>query len=278
MYSKRLLLIFLCFMLPLLSVVAQDIYDYDNSKKYAEYLLRTKQYDLASGEYERILFFSPDNDTVKYTLLRSYRLAGDIDAGLRRMQGLYGNPTNAYPESAVEYTRLMLNAHLYDGARQYLGSNKTLRERDKKVLLLQTELFSKNYLQADSILKGLETEESLLIREYRAVTDDALAFKRKSPGLAMAMSAVVPGTGKMYTKDWKDGLFSMIMISGLAWQSYRGFAKKGTSSAYGWVFGGIGFGFYVGNLYGSFKSAQRYNHSKQHDIERRIEANFNNNY
>lgn len=274
----RSLLAMVLLAVPFASTLAQDIYDYQNSKKYAEYLVRTKQYDLASGEYERILYFRPDNDTVKSTLLKSYRLAGETDMGIKRMYSLYDHPESAFSESAVEYTRLMLNAKLYDATKQYLVANSTLGDRDKKILRIQAELFSKNYSQADELLKGLEPNESLLIREYRAITNDALAFRRKSPGLAMALSAVVPGTGKIYAGDWKDGLFSMIMIGGFAWQSYRGFASKGTSSAYGWIFGGIGFGFYVGNIYGSFKSAKRYNHTKQHDIERRLEANFNNNY
>lgn len=276
-FMRFLLFLVLC-IVPIAQLFAQDIYDYQNSKKYAEYLLRTKQYDLASSEYERILFFRPDNDTVKYTLLKSYRLSGDVNAGLERMHSLYDTPEKAHQQSAIEYTRLMLNARSYDGARQYLNGNKTLPRKDKSILTLQTELFSRNYKRADTLLQEFENDESILIREYRAITDDALAYKHKSPGLAMAMSAVVPGTGKIYTGDWKDGLFSMIMIGGLAWQSYRGFKSKGTESVYGWVFGGIGFGFYVGNLYGSFKAAKKRNHNKQHDIERRLEANFNNNY
>ncbi len=278
MGRMRLLFLMVLILAPTAHLFAQDIYDYQSSKKYAEYLLRTKQYELASSEYERILFFKPDNDTVKYTLLRSYRLSGNIDAGIKRMYKLYNTPETAHHESAIEYTRLMLSARLYDGARQYLEKNQTLPNRDKDILTLQTELFCENYKKADTLLNYFEKDESILIREYRAITDDALAYKRKSPGLAMAMSAVVPGTGKIYTGDWKDGLFSMIMIGGFAWQSYRGFRSKGTSSVYGWVFGGIGFGFYVGNLYGSFKAAKRRNHVKQHDIERRLEANFNNNY
>lgn len=257
---------------------AQDIYDYQNSRKYANYLLRTNQYDLATSEYERILFFRPQNDTIKQVLLKSYRLSGNTNGGLQRMATLYVKPELAFSGSAIEYTRLLLDNQLYDNAKQYLQLNQTLAARDKKILSIQTELFSKNYQAASALLSDMQDDQSILIREYNIITQEGLNFKRKSPGLALMFSAVIPGSGKVYARDWKDGLFSFIMIGGLAWQAYRGFNKDGVESAYGWVFGGIGFGFYVGNLYGSFKSAQRYNHVHEHDLERRIEANFNNNY
>lgn len=274
----RIGLIILLVVLGTLSHQAQDIYDYANSRKYADYLLLTRQYDLASGEYERLLFFRPDNDTIKQTLLRSYRLSGNTSQGIERMSGLYIMPEKAYQGSAIEYTRLLLQAQYYYNARTYLGMNQTLGFLDKEILFIQTELYSKNYKKAMKHLEQLPNESSNLIEEYRAITQEAMNFNRKSPGFSLALSTVVPGLGKVYANDWKDGVFSFIMVGGMAWQAYRGFKRDELKSVHGWIFGGIGFGFYLGNLYGSFKSAQRYNHNFEHQLEKRIETNFNNNY
>jgi cellobiose phosphorylase len=81
----------------------------------------------------------------------------------------------------------------------------------------------------------------------------------KSPALAMAFSMVIPGSGKIYSGDWKDGLFAMLMIGSMTYESYVGFHTRGTRSVLGWVFAGLSVGFYGGNIYGSYHSAQRYN-------------------
>jgi hypothetical protein len=43
------------------------------------------------------------------------------------------------------------------------------------------------------------------------------------------------------------------------WQAYRGFSKSGKNSVYGWVFASLATGFYIGNIFGSHKSAKKYN-------------------
>jgi hypothetical protein len=73
------------------------------------------------------------------------------------------------------------------------------------------------------------------------------------------MSTFIPGSGKIYTKNWQDGLIALLFVASNAWQAYRGFSKDGVKSTYGWVFGSIGAGFWLGNIYGSYKSAQKFN-------------------
>jgi hypothetical protein len=92
--------------------------------------------------------------------------------------------------------------------------------------------------------------------------------------LAMAMSTIVPGTGRFYTGDWKDAIISMITIGVTGYQAYRGFTIKGTKSAYGWVYGTIATGFYLGNIYGSFSSAKRYNKRKSEKLDQKIDGAF----
>ena len=38
-------------------------------------------------------------------------------------------------------------------------------------------------------------------------------YKRKKPALAGVMSGIVPGLGRIYAKDTKDGIFSFIFVS-----------------------------------------------------------------
>jgi len=104
------------------------------------------------------------------------------------------------------------------------------------------------------------------MQKYK-VDDSALAnlivmgseSKRKSKTLAGLMSAIVPSSGRFYARDYKDAIFSLVFIGGTAFQSYKRFNKSGINSAGGWIYGGISFGFYLGNIWGSVKAADRYN-------------------
>jgi len=91
-------------------------------------------------------------------------------------------------------------------------------------------------------------------------------IRYKSPFKAGLMSGVIPGSGKFYTKNWQDGVIAFIFVTANAWQSYRGFKKHGTKSAYGWIFGTLSAGFYIGNIFGSVKSAKRYNHKLDDEL------------
>ncbi len=74
---------------------------------------------------------------------------------------------------------------------------------------------------------------------------------RKSPWLAGALSAVVPGLGRVYIGRWPDGLMSFLLVGLTAGLSAQGFHDDGRDSVRGWILGGIAALLYVGNVYGS---------------------------
>ena len=126
-----------------------------------------------------------------------------------------------------------------------------------------------------------EDNQSLLKKSYPSVfnaIEQMDNFKRKSPGLAMAMSTVLPGSGKAYSGFWGDAAMSLMFVSTNAWLAYRGFNKKGVKSASGWIFGGVSLGFYMGNIWGSGKAAKTYNEVEYekmyHDAKNSIYSNF----
>jgi hypothetical protein len=95
---------------------------------------------------------------------------------------------------------------------------------------------------------------------------------RKSSWLAGTMSALVPGTGKMYAGRTSDGLYSLALIGGASWLAYRGFRDDGTSSVKGWLLGSVGAVLYVGNIYGSVVAVRLYNANHEEALQRDIEA------
>ena len=74
---------------------------------------------------------------------------------------------------------------------------------------------------------------------------------RKSPWLAGALSAVIPGLGRVYIGRWPDGLMSFLLVGLTAGFAAQGFYEDGRDSVRGWVLGSIGALLSLGNVYGS---------------------------
>jgi hypothetical protein len=89
-----------------------------------------------------------------------------------------------------------------------------------------------------------QQQDRELIRRYQTLP-------RKSPWLAGALSAVVPGLGRVYIGRWPDGLMSFLLVGLTAGLSAQGFYQDGRDSVRGWILGGIAALLYVGNVYGS---------------------------
>jgi putative component of membrane protein insertase Oxa1/YidC/SpoIIIJ protein YidD len=79
----------------------------------------------------------------------------------------------------------------------------------------------------------------------------------KKPWLAAFYSGLVPGLGKVYTGEWKDGVYAFALVSAFSWLTYR-FAEDKGLSPYTILYGSLAMSFYVGNVYGSWKSAVRH--------------------
>jgi hypothetical protein len=75
--------------------------------------------------------------------------------------------------------------------------------------------------------------------------------ERKSMFLAGLMSAVVPGTGKIYAGKWRQGVMSLFPLAIMGLQAWEGYHKAGLTSPRFIVFGGLFSLFYIGNIWGS---------------------------
>jgi hypothetical protein len=116
--------------------------------------------------------------------------------------------------------------------------------------------------------------EDTLLTSLHALGLEGTKLHPKSAGLAGAMSAIVPGSGKVYAGRAWDGLYSFLIIGILASQSYEGYRKDGPVSVRCMTFGLLGSVFYAGNIYGSFMAANLYNRSLERALCGRINLRF----
>lgn len=238
---------------------SQNILDTENSKKFARYLFNTQQYHLAAVEYERILSISPPDTEISTFLLKSYRLGNICTNSFKHIDALGIERFFINDTIAKEFLNLALSCNCcYENSRFEKALN-SLGNSQQTFYRLGYYFFNQ---EKELLYRFNEDNRNLLAPNYPSVftrIETMSEFRGKSPALAMTMSAILPGSGKAYSGYWGDAVMSFLFVSSNAWLSYRGFSKKGTKSASGWIFGGVSLGFYMGNIWGSGRSAKSYN-------------------
>jgi len=257
---------------------SEDLYNIDNSLLFANYLYKSQQYDLAAFEYERILFMRPQNDSIKLQLLSSYSFSGNKQQMITRAESLYAS-TSLFPKPVAKlYTSDAFVTGLFFKLNDFTSAQSPLEKRDRLFLHLHMLMNSLDWETSELTLQQLTAVSNESTSNISMIIQAGKEQRYKSPALAATLSTIIPGTGKIYTGDWKDALFGLLILGGNAYSSYRGFKKKGIESVQGWTFATIGFGFYLANIFGSHKAAKRFNSAAQSNLRMQVLQNFEQNY
>ena len=270
-----------CCVFPALIALADsppiDYYQPENIRKFADYLYTQGDYLRAAGEYQRYLFSQPT--TLENEVLRritdSYRLGGRPDRAVQFLETLLQTQPNSNL-ARYELGATYFLMEQYDESVRFLKGSQDLFQggeyRWKSQLLTgMNKLMQKRWESAvhhfDQFdLSGLSETVGHRVSKYKRYAEDGRNLPSKSPLLAGFLSAVLPGSGRVYVGRPNDALLSVFLLGVLGWTAYDGFSENGVSSRKGWTFGTIGGIFYLGNVYGSVVAAQSHN--------RRTEAAF----
>lgn len=115
-------------------------------------------------------------------------------------------------------------------------------------------LLKKDYAAFDSLKQSFSyTIYALTSQEtnFSNYKKGLMNVPKKSPVIAGLMSAVVPGSGKIYAGKTLQGIASMLPIAALALLTNESYHKRGPKSAEFYAFGSLLTVFYVGNIWGS---------------------------
>lgn len=92
----------------------------------------------------------------------------------------------------------------------------------------------------------------------------------KSPFLAGVMSAIVPGSGKIYAGRFGEGLSTFFAVTALGAVTYENYKKSGLKNIYTIGFGSVFTAFYIGNIWGSTLSVKIVNDEFNEAIDKNI--------
>lgn len=270
----KLTIIFAFAVLPsLLLAQKEDIYDYNHSLKFANYLFENGDYEFAAKEYYRIFAI----ETTATDTLVNTRFAQSLFYS-RQYQKLQTILDTKFQEKGIPcyikstYLKSIILSSSTFELSTTIGNDQCFTEDEQSYYILANKLLHFQYTEAKNFYHQYENTPTL--SPFASSINAIEQARYKKPWVSFLMSAVVPGTGKAYCGFWKDGLFSFFMIGISSWQAYSGFHNKGVSSVYGWVGASLATAFYAGNLYGSVKAANQYNYLIDHEIHHKAEAIF----
>lgn len=204
-------------------------------------------------------------------LLHMHAAATDTSRVLSRLKA-YSYYKTGYTDSALQ----VLNTFNTDEASLFKLYLKT--RADLKTDTLFFECDAKLYphyfdLLKVSLLKNRRFEEygNWFYQQNKGALNfdnefaEYTAVKRKSGFLAATLSAVIPGTGKMYAGKTGEGVSALITNLILGWQFYDHYNHLGFSSVRTIAYGALFSTFYLGNIYGSAISVSVYK-NQQYEV------------
>ena len=179
---------------------------------------------------------------------------------------------NLPEEFSDEYVRNMLYENQFQKANGFLQSTNTMdigvrTEYQLGILIMQYQWTeARNF--ADEHLGVLDKTERF--DSLYSIINDGLNANYKSPLLAGSISAIVPGGGKVYCGHWIDAIYSFLIVTTSTWLTYKSYQKNGFNfnSA---LIGTFALSFYSANIYGSVKSAKRYNQKINQSLKSRAD-------
>ena len=229
-----------------------DAQDSTEMAGFARFLYDQNLFDFAAQEYERLSYIYPQEKTHLIYLLRSYRQLNQYDKIEKKGQLLPLENEEILKEYLLS---LAMNDQIDIATLIYKDKKNVLNPTLASHLDLDFSVLKQDWKEAESKYTHYGFKEE----KYYSIIKEGLALKHKNPLTAGVLSGIIPGAGRVYAKDSKDGIISFIFIASTAYQSYRRFSSGGIKSAGGWIYGGLSLGFYLGNIYGSVKSAKLFN-------------------
>jgi len=240
------------------------------------------EYYRAVTEYLRYLYLFPNADHTHYALLQiglahfrggDYQRAIDFFSRVRATYDPDYFSTAAYHEGLC-YERLNQPDKAQDAfARAVAFDTNSAPARDALLSKALGQIRHGDLAAGHADLKrfqGLYPDEPRAgsIAQALELIDAQAAVPKKSPLLAGALSAVIPGSGQAYSGRYRDG-FAALLVNGLLIAGTV-VALDQENYAAAAVIGGVGIPFYLGNIYSAANSANKWNVSLNRDLRDRL--------
>lgn len=223
----------------------------ENRKLFADYLYCQQDYLRAAEEYEALSKMNL-SDTILYKIGKSYSIVGNTDKALNYFSSIQSN-------SSLLKNAILEEARIFYLTEDSISLTKAVNDFGRSSIELKKILIA--YYLKTNLLENVHNN-LFQISDYDAIILKSFYDRKKNPAyksetIAGILSAIIPGSGKIYTENYGDGITAFILTGLFSYLAYDNFKHSHQFRAY--IFSGLAAGFYLGNIYGSVASAQIFN-------------------
>lgn len=262
----RLTGFFVLFFLGCLSAKAQTSPSFDEEMKFMQHLTKQKQYAnvVLLGTQLRPKFSSSSQKSrLALEIGMAYRQLEQPDSAAQAL-GWVTPDFDLYDKAKFYQSLSLINLRRYAEALQALdtlsiNNNDSLKTELRQFQQAGIALLQQDYRQFDKKSQAFSFQYSAFASQERKLLSFAQKLKktpRRSPFVAGVLSAIVPGTGKIYAGKTSQGLNMLFQNLFLGAQATEALIKDGVTSPRFIIYGALFSFFYIGNIWGSVLSVK----------------------
>ena len=238
---------------------------------FADFLFHEKEFELAVTEYYRYIFVIPDSTELSrqyyLQIIKCYFLSEQYEKCTRLANDIIPTAiSNNYSDELNRYSGL---SYLQMGyPRVGLINFENISDRKAQLYKCISHLYLSQTDKASQALKLAPVYEDSLLNTARirllSAVEECNNIRYKKPLLAGAMSAVLPGSGYLYTGYYQTA-FSSLILNALLLGTANELLNENFKFT-GGTMALISFGWYIGNIYGSYNAAIKTNERRRRAI------------
>ncbi|MDD4576778.1 MAG: hypothetical protein PHI36_10155 [Bacteroidales bacterium] len=231
---------------------------------FVHHLIRIKEPRLALHEIEKLEQFCDTEykcDSLSFVKAKLHFSQKNFQPAILAFNNV--KPTDSKYNEALFYKSI---------SHSYLSNFTQAENNLQKLNLADTNFLQLYHLNKTGIamMKNEKKEANIAIQEFnyqwypvaeqqenlKKLLEDWNHQKKKSMFTAGLLSAIVPGSGKIYAGRLGEGVSAFLMTAGMALVTYENFRKDGWKDPKTIFFGSIFATFYIGNIWGSALSVK----------------------
>lgn len=236
--------------------------------RFAMGYFNQNQYFKAIAEFERFIYFFPDNpkvDDAKYHIGIAYYESGRFREAIDPLSEV----AEKSPDQRLRTRALFRLSETFINLANYQSAITLLdhvAETAKKSVIRDEAHYRAGwvYLKLEQIETGRQrfrlispqNQHLFRVQELEKELSQDHLYSEKNPRLAGFLS-ILPGAGFAYCERYQDALVAFLLNTGLILAAYESFDSG--NEALGSLIAFVGAGFYTGNIYGAVASAHKYN-------------------
>lgn len=247
----------------------------DSLSSFFNYLFENNFIHESIIEYNRIMFFYPElrDFKLEYNYLRALFSLGKYEEIVNNMDKYKFQDSSLIKIKIAEsYFKLGDSDKAINTLDLIYETNYQDKSND-----LKGYIFSNNFMLDQARANYKNISESYIYSDYTrdnlSLINDFSKNKYKNKTIA-GILGIIPGGGYLYSNHTSTAIASLILNSLFTYATISSFQNNNRGA--GILIGTFGSAFYLGNIFGGVKSADRYNQHKKSLFKENLKYSFNN--